>query len=184
MSSILTFSIYSLRVSSDIPVQSEYLPIIGYYFIFAISFILVSFIWFITLNKFAEKKKMPQFLIKIAEAVRMLCCLNDKTKSNVKPIGNDEKKAVDKNEIIVVKNDAENNIEKVELKQLNKTSLDKCNKCDLCTGCSTEKDKEEKKKKEKEILDANLNALNLLAFFIILTATLAVNLSIWISISI
>ena len=86
MSSILTFSIYSLRVSSDIPVQSEYLPIIGYYFIFAISFILVSFIWFITLNKFSEKKKLPKLLTKIAEAIRIICCLDNKSKSNVKPL--------------------------------------------------------------------------------------------------
>jgi len=54
MTSILTFSVYSVRVSSDIPAQSEYLPIIGYYFIFVITFIIVDFIWFIILHFFAD----------------------------------------------------------------------------------------------------------------------------------
>lgn len=181
MSSILTFSIYSLRVSSDIPVQSEYLPIIGYYFIFAISFILVSFIWFITLNKFSEKKKLPKLLTKIAEAIRIIFCLNTKSKSNVKPIS--KEKLIEKKETIKEMKDTDENTENGKLKQPTNNSLRKCNKCDMCSGCIEEKENDDKKKKEKEIFDANLNALNMLAFFIIVVSTLAVNLSVWFSIT-
>ena len=72
ITSVLTFSVYMLRISSEIPVQSEYLPIIGYYFIFVITFILIDFIWFIILNYFANIQHLPRFLVYYAVSLRNL----------------------------------------------------------------------------------------------------------------
>ena len=46
MTSFLTFSVTSLRIASDIPVQSDYLPLITLYFMLSIIYTLIGLIWF------------------------------------------------------------------------------------------------------------------------------------------
>ena len=50
MTSLLTFVVTSLRISSDIPVQSEYLPLITLYMILSIVYTLLGFIWYFSLK--------------------------------------------------------------------------------------------------------------------------------------
>ncbi len=45
MTSFLTFTVTSLRVSSDIPIQSDYLPLITLYMILSILYTLFGFVW-------------------------------------------------------------------------------------------------------------------------------------------
>ena len=45
MTSFLTFAVTSLRVSSDIPVQSDYLPLITLYMILSIFYTFIGFFW-------------------------------------------------------------------------------------------------------------------------------------------
>ena len=46
MTSFLTFAVTSLRVSSDIPVQSDYLPLITLYMILSIFYTFIGFYMF------------------------------------------------------------------------------------------------------------------------------------------
>ena len=169
ITSILTFSVYMLRISSDIPVQSEYLPIIGYYFIFVITFIFIDFIWFIILNYLADIEQLPKYLNIYAVSLRKLF-------NQIKAVFKTQKS---KNKDLSV------NLEELNSTNENKLSDEKsnCTKCDLCQGCQKEKEKEEKKKRDKEDLEANITALNLTAFVIIFFIQLITNLSIWFSIS-
>jgi hypothetical protein len=172
ITSILTFSVYMLRISSEIPVQSEYLPIIGYYFIFVITFILIDFIWFIILNYFADTQQLPKYLKYYAISLRNLF---SKTKSVFK------KKKVPENKDLSVNLEESNSTNSNKLSDLKSN----CTKCDLCADCQKKKDKQdikEKKKNNKE-LEANITALNLTAFMIIVIIQLIANSSIWFSIS-
>ena len=168
ITSVLTFSVYMLRISSEIPVQSEYLPIIGYYFIFVITFILIDFIWFIILNYFANIQHLPRFLVYYAVSLRNLF-------SKIKAVFKKKK-------------ESENKESSVNLEELNKIKQSEeekliCKKSDLCPGCQKESENDEKKKKYKKELEANITALNLTAFMIIVIIQLIANLSIWFSIS-
>jgi hypothetical protein len=61
--------IISIRVSSDIPVQSSYLPLISLFFMLNILFTFVSFAWFVAYNRFKSEKYLPLFLIKIIDII-------------------------------------------------------------------------------------------------------------------
>ena len=171
ITSILTFSVYMLRISSDIPVQSEYLPIIGYYFIFVITFILIDFIWFIILNYFANIEHLPRYLVYYALSLRKLF-------SKIKAAFKKKKEPENK--------DLNNNLEELnKINEIKSSEEEKliCKKSDLCPSCQKGNEKEEKKKKDKEELEANITALNLTAFMIIIIIQLIANSSIWFSIS-
>ena len=47
MTSILTFTVTSLRVSSDMPIQADYLPLITIYFMMSIFYTLIGFAWYV-----------------------------------------------------------------------------------------------------------------------------------------
>ncbi|CAF0940104.1 unnamed protein product [Brachionus calyciflorus] len=67
MTIILTFSIYSLRVANDIPVQSDYLPLITVYFMVSTIYSILSLIWFIAANHMLAKSKIPSFMLKLSK---------------------------------------------------------------------------------------------------------------------
>ena len=61
MTSFLAFIMSSVRISSDIPNQSEYLPLITLYFLLSILYTFIGFMWFdfihfisLFLNKFLK----------------------------------------------------------------------------------------------------------------------------------
>lgn len=62
MTSFLTFSVYALRLSNDLPTQSSFVPLISWYFIFSIILTLCSIAWFYLHNNFLGKGKMPSFI--------------------------------------------------------------------------------------------------------------------------
>ena len=70
MTIFMTFSIYSLRVSSDMPTQSQYLPMVTLYFLLGISYTFIAYIWFIIANEFQTKSNTPQFLMRFAAHVK------------------------------------------------------------------------------------------------------------------
>ena len=52
MSVVMGFSVYSLRISSDLPVQSDNIPKITVFFLSSIGINLFGVFWFIQLNYF------------------------------------------------------------------------------------------------------------------------------------
>lgn len=53
-------AIISVRVSNDIPVQSEYLPLISLYFFLSLLYAFASFLWFTFLEYAKSQKKIEK----------------------------------------------------------------------------------------------------------------------------
>ena len=56
-------AIISVRVSNDIPIQSEYLPLITLYFVLSLFYTFISFAWFVYLEYLKSQKYLPAFTI-------------------------------------------------------------------------------------------------------------------------
>ena len=56
-------AIISTRVAGDIPVQSDYMPLISFYFSLSILVTFVSFVWFVIAEKLKAIKFKSKFLI-------------------------------------------------------------------------------------------------------------------------
>ncbi|CAF1026896.1 unnamed protein product [Brachionus calyciflorus] len=81
MTIILTSSIYSLRVANDIPVQSDYLPLITIYFMVSTLYSILTLIWFIIANQMLAKSKIPNFMLKLSKL--FFTCQRKKTEKIV-----------------------------------------------------------------------------------------------------
>ena len=62
----------SVRVSNDIPIQSEYLPLISLYFVFGILYTFISFNWFIVANVYRTGNYLPKYLKIFAKCLKYL----------------------------------------------------------------------------------------------------------------
>ena len=62
ISILLSFAVFKLRLSDDVPVQSDSIPLINIYFTLCISFSLASMIWFSIVNYLRENKPLPQWI--------------------------------------------------------------------------------------------------------------------------
>ena len=62
----------SVRVSSDIPIQSDYLPLISLYFFFGILYTFISFNWFIIANSYKTNNYLPKYLKAFAKCLKYL----------------------------------------------------------------------------------------------------------------
>jgi hypothetical protein len=60
---MLAFSVFKLRLSDDVPVQSDSVPLINIYFTLCMTTSLIAMIWFSFMNILKENKKVP-FLIR------------------------------------------------------------------------------------------------------------------------
>ena len=59
ISIMLAFSVFKLRLSDDVPVQSDNIPLINNYFTMCMTFSLSAMIWFSMMNKLREKPNVP-----------------------------------------------------------------------------------------------------------------------------
>lgn len=62
MTIFLTYSVYALRLSSDLPTQSTFVPMISWYFIVCSAQSLCSIIWFYFANLMITKNKIPKIM--------------------------------------------------------------------------------------------------------------------------
>ncbi len=65
MTTFLTLAIYSLRVSGDLPVQSQYFPLISIFFFIGLLLTFIAFVWFIAANYLRAKQRVPKILEKL-----------------------------------------------------------------------------------------------------------------------
>ena len=65
MTTFLTLAVYSLRVSADLPVQSEYFPLISVYFFIGLLLTFISLVWFVVANSFNVNQHVPYILEKM-----------------------------------------------------------------------------------------------------------------------
>jgi hypothetical protein len=59
ISIMLSFSVFKLRLSDDVPVQSDSIPLINVYFTLCMSTSLTAMIWFSLKNILKENKQVP-----------------------------------------------------------------------------------------------------------------------------
>ena len=57
ISILLTFAVFKLRLSDDVPAQSNTIPLINIYYFLCMTFSLASMIWFSIIDYLRERKK-------------------------------------------------------------------------------------------------------------------------------
>jgi hypothetical protein len=168
MISWMTFAVTGLRISGEIPVQSNYLPLITLYILLSILYTFAGFTWFIIANRLSKRHHLPEFLIKIAFMVKkiLFCIFKDTQK--------DYKNLLIKPE----SNKIETNNDKKLIKE-----MEKCNFCNRCKNCELRLAEGNTKKMANDEIIINVSALNYLAFFILFVTIFCCNTSIWIAMS-
>ena len=162
MTGFLTFAVYALRIASDMPIQSDYMPVITIYFLTSITYNMIAFFWFIYRNHVATKNDMPKFLENFGNSLKKVFCLCFRVTKTV-PHKEETKKT---NEPIAV------TIPKEEVKKT------KCRFCDRCSDCEAAlKVDKDKRKKERE---SSIEAINYLFFIIFFIAIFVTQCAIWI----
>ena len=174
MTGFLTFSVYSLRIASDIPVQSDYLPKISTYFISSISFNLMAMNWFVLRNRFMTQGSMPRFLEIICDLLKkVFCyCFPEEKKTSNKTAPDDK----------VAENGEANKVGRLE--QIATNKIVKCSLCDRCDDCQADHTKEKDKNKKKKDMESKLEAFNYLYFIILFISMFITQIVIWTSLSI
>ena len=59
MTSFLTFSVTAVRISDDIPTQSEYLPLVTLYMMLSMIYTFIGMLFFILIESFSKNKNIP-----------------------------------------------------------------------------------------------------------------------------
>ena len=76
MTTFLNMAMISVRVSSDIPIQSDYLPLFSLYFFFGILYTFISFNWFIIANVYRTNNYLPKYLKAFAKCLKYFNACN------------------------------------------------------------------------------------------------------------
>jgi hypothetical protein len=154
MSVILSFSVYSLNISNNLPVQSEYVPQITVFFLSCILINLFAVFWFIQLNHFKSNDYFPEFYKAFAGSLQKLICIifhrNKGTGKKITLLNNSK-----------VTDLQENREESKVLSELN---------CEFCQF------KESEKLSEKLIIQLKYKIINLIYFILILLGNVISNL--------
>ena len=158
MTMMMTFSVYSLRVATDMPVESNFLPMVTLVFVFSTTYTFLSMIWFIIANEFVTKNNIPKCLIVFACGIKRVLFWKFNSKKDKKVDLKPEKIEV----IITPQSDRLANVETINqlTKLLESLSKPPCYNCGFCEKCLEEKKSEKEKKKNKELNEENVSALN------------------------
>ena len=119
ISIMLSFSVFKLRLSDDVPVQSDSIPLINIYFTLCMTFSLTAMVWFSIVNLLKEHKKVPNCCkILVLRYICYIMCI--KVDKNIHQFSNKKKKIVssEKREILI----SENSKRKFSIKSCNKRS--------------------------------------------------------------
>ncbi|RNA21549.1 neuronal acetylcholine receptor subunit alpha-10-like [Brachionus plicatilis] len=83
ISIMLSFSVFKLRLSDDVPVQSDSIPLINIYFTLCMTFSLTAMVWFSIVNLLKERKKVPDFckMLVLKYLCYVMCIKLDEKKS-------------------------------------------------------------------------------------------------------
>ena len=206
MTIFMTFSIYSLRVSSDMPTQSQYLPMVTLYFLLGITYTFMAYMWFILANEYQTKGNMPQvFAAFVPYVKRTLFWIfkedpwwkRSKQAASVVPQDTrhkiiEEHTNPDSQSVFMTKISATsevtspvNNQDNVNkpMESITLPPLYKCHNCDFCEKCLKNKKLEKEAKSKKQLIDENLSAINYFACFVLFWIMLGCNLFVWLLVS-
>ncbi|CAF0777634.1 unnamed protein product [Brachionus calyciflorus] len=153
---ILTSSVYSLRVSNSIPVQSDYMTYVSLYYMFSLVFNLISFTWFTLSYQMKENNIMPR-------SVELFCVFIRRYLIEFRKIKSQKVASIIKVENI------DDDIESKELKF-------------LCECKRKSKENEENIKKKAHIQKC-VNVLHYIVIILMFFLMLFTNLALWILIT-
>lgn len=88
MACLLTLTVNSVRVSNDIPIQSDYIPTITIYFVISIFYPFISMFWFVIRNHFEKKCYLPVKIIRFVDF--FINCKKCRTKSKHRVVKKEE----------------------------------------------------------------------------------------------
>ena len=97
----LSLGINAVRVSSLIPVESNYMPFISVYFFLSMLYTFLAFIWFILAEYFRSKKYLPYFLLKASLVCRSCCSIK---KNKIQSSVQDSSDSINFDEIVRIVN--------------------------------------------------------------------------------
>ena len=75
ISILLAFAVFKLRLSDDVPAQSDSIPLINIYFTLCISFSLASMIWFSIYENYLNRRTEPLSKITRKIIINYLCII-------------------------------------------------------------------------------------------------------------
>jgi hypothetical protein len=159
MSVVMSFSIYAVRMASDIPVQSECVPKMGLFILLSSIFNFLVMIWFIVLNMFKSKEYLPKLLNLLADCLQKIICLCFQHKKD--------------RQTLVVSSKVKDTSE-LQLKANSEIEV----KCRFCSNKSKNVEMNDKTEMKK-ILDSQFELLNKLFFILFFLITIILNVSIW-----
>ena len=183
MTSFMTFSVYSLRISSDMPVESNFVPMVTLYFILGISYTFLSFIWFIIANEFLTKNYLPRYLVLVASVIKsFLSWKSNDVSRKISPVKSkshkDTTESINKKSDVTVKNKPKQEISyNIEPFEQQFVAISSCEKCER------EKEKDDGQKKKKALIESSVSVLNKFICFIMCLIVIACNLITWLLVS-
>ena len=154
----MAYSMYAVKLSNDIPVQSDCISIMGLFLLLSSVFNLIVMLWFIVLNYFKSKDYLPKLLSILGDFLQKIVCSCFHKKSI---------------QILVVSSQISNSSEPKQ-----KINLEDRGNCRFCLN---KKNAENDKIELKKIPDLNFEILNKFFFILFLLFTIISNVSIWCS---
>lgn len=197
MTGFLTFSVYSLRISTDLPVQSMFLPKISVYFICSIIYNIFAMFWHITRDRLQKKKELPKWFIYFCEILKKVFCFPQEKKDKNNKIEPNNVNAINGAMITVETSDQKDmDISKsvfqnpilpkpttITADSMQTVTKKKCNQCDRCEECDTEYKKEKDKNKKKKEIEENLEAMNYFFLILMIIAMFISQMAIWLTLT-
>ena len=156
MSVVMAYSMYAVRLSNEIPIQSECVSLMGFFLLLSSVLNLITMMWFIVLNYIKSKEYLPKFLNLFGDCLQKIVCLCFHKESRQK---------------LAVSSQVSNSSEPEQKKNLEDRGK--------CRFCSNKKYAENDKTEMKKILDSNCDILNKFCFILFLLVTIIFNASIW-----
>ena len=169
MTCFLTYSVYGVRISAEMPTQPEVLPVITIYFYISILHTLVSMLWFVIFNYATDKEKMPPEVLRFAANLQSLASIVrefQRTKSSVN----------EANASSAQKDPSSDYEDKIE-------TLSSCGDCDKCAQCKLNALGEKQKSSARKEYERKCHTFNFFVFFMSTAVMVATQLALWLSIS-
>ena len=174
----MTFSVNSVKVASEMPVESEFLPMVNLYYVLGITYVFLAFNWFIIAERFLQKKRIPKFLVKCA-LLSKRCFFWKFDKTTLRAKGEHVSLGLNSQSSSKERIFETSSIKSAASEIFPKDHRESCFNCDFCENCLRVKETEKENMSTKGENDSNVSALNNCMCFILFVVMLASNLITW-----
>ena len=160
MTILLTLAVYSLKVSSDFPTQSLYLPYVSVYFTIGYLQTFLTLMWLCVQSYMLERKTIFWWIHVLAYLKEKIDLLFTILVTLFKNLKNTKKQ------------DPKVSMKPAPMKQV-------CNKCDMCINCLKDKNKAKASDDSFKVKKFKCEQVNKIVFSIIFLFTFISYITIW-----